>query len=212
MLKTPSLIPSHVTKKETYFVGLHTPQHSPVFIGVKGRIVDVRGLSNDPRFVFLDANLRTPASPRAFQTARDDVRFVVCCRQEAANLHQIKMPSNVKNCLRRYRKRSGLGQRDVAFLLGSNDAAQVCRYEKGHCIPTLRTAFLLAATFDLSLETLFSGNRIGIESSLVSRMHKLCVQLDTGLKKHRPTAADSQKLRWLNERTLRLSKNSHSQP
>src|SRR2546421_227517 len=46
----------------------------------------------------------------------------------------------LENYLRTYRKRSGLTQREVAFLLGSKNGAQLSRYEKQRRLPPLRTA------------------------------------------------------------------------
>src|SRR5437879_2031593 len=53
----------------------------------------------------------------------------------------------LENYLRTYRKRSGLTQREVAFLVGCRNGAQVSRYEKRRRLPPLRTALACEAAF-----------------------------------------------------------------
>jgi DNA-binding XRE family transcriptional regulator len=49
-------------------------------------------------------------------------------------------PQRLENYLRSYRKKSGLTQREVAFLLGWDDGAQISRYEKRERRPPIETA------------------------------------------------------------------------
>ena len=53
----------------------------------------------------------------------------------------------LENYVRTYRKRSGLTQREVAFLVGCRNGAQVSRYEKRRRLPPLRTALACEAAF-----------------------------------------------------------------
>jgi hypothetical protein len=46
----------------------------------------------------------------------------------------------LENYLRACRKKSGLTQHEVGFLLGRENGAQVSRYEKRHRLPPLETA------------------------------------------------------------------------
>lgn len=61
------------------------------------------------------------------------------------------------NYLLVYRKRLGLSQKEVAFLLGSRNSSQPSRYEHFSRMPTLRTALALAVIFQASVYELFLG-------------------------------------------------------
>ena len=65
----------------------------------------------------------------------------------------------LENYLRTYRKRSGLSQREVAFLVGCRNGAQVSRYEKRRRLPPLRTALACEAAFGVPVSVLFAGLR-----------------------------------------------------
>jgi len=110
------------------------------------------------------------------------------------------MFSLINNYLRSYRKKSGLSQRELAFLLGSHDGGQVSRYEKGHRLPPLRTALAYTTIFGVSLGALFSGIQIGIHRAVLARIRKLRDKLETRRQQHRETASDTRKLRWMDER------------
>ena len=110
------------------------------------------------------------------------------------------MFSRLNNYLRSYRRRTGLSQSDVAFLLGSHNEAQVSRYEKGHHLPPLRTALAYTAIFGVSLGELFSCIKLGVEKELLPRIKELRTKLENRRKDHQATAADLRKLRWFDER------------
>jgi transcriptional regulator with XRE-family HTH domain len=110
------------------------------------------------------------------------------------------MSSRLKNYLRSHRRRVGLSQSEVAFLLGTYEGGRVSRYEKGHRIPTLRTALAIAVVFGASLGNLFSGIQTGVDDEVLSRIKQLRARLEKRRKEHRETAADTHKLRWLDER------------
>jgi transcriptional regulator with XRE-family HTH domain len=61
------------------------------------------------------------------------------------------------NYLRTYRKKLGLTQREVAFLLGYRGNAKVSRYERQGPIPTLKTIFAYEAIFQKPARELFAG-------------------------------------------------------
>jgi len=54
------------------------------------------------------------------------------------------------------RKRQGLGQKQVAYLLHHHTADQVSRYEKGLRIPNLETALKLSIIYDAPVRLLFT--------------------------------------------------------
>jgi hypothetical protein len=95
-------------------------------------------------------------------------------------------------------------------LLGSQDGAQVSRYEKGHRLPPLRTALAYPTIFGVSLGMLFSGIQIGVDKEIMSRIKKLRTKLEKRCQEHRQTAADSRKLRWLDARWPKPRNNSDS--
>jgi transcriptional regulator with XRE-family HTH domain len=61
------------------------------------------------------------------------------------------------NYLRTYRKKLGLTQREVAFLLGCHSGAKVSRYERSGRIPSVRTIFAYETIFQKPARELFAG-------------------------------------------------------
>ena len=114
----------------------------------------------------------------------------------------------LKNYLRTHRKQSGLSQSEVAFLLGTGDGGQISRYEKGHRVPTLRTAIAFTTIFGVSQDILFAGIQLGLESEVLSRIKQLRIRLEKKLQEHGDAAADSRKLHWLNGRSSSPKKDS----
>src|SRR5277367_5668852 len=108
------------------------------------------------------------------------------------------MPSaSIDNYLRAYRKRSGLTQGEMAFLLGCKAAGQVSRYERRHRLPTLRTALACASILRVPLEKLFAGiqQEVGREAS--DRLAKLRLDLEAKSSQDRNGKSSAKKLRWL---------------
>jgi transcriptional regulator with XRE-family HTH domain len=61
------------------------------------------------------------------------------------------------NYLRTYRKKLGLTQREVAFLLGCHSGAKVSRYERLGRLPSLATIFAYEVIFQKPTRELFAG-------------------------------------------------------
>src|SRR5882757_9428464 len=101
--------------------------------------------------------------------------------------------SSINNYLRTYRKRSGLTQSEVAFLLGCKDAGQVSRYERRHRLPTLRTALACASILRVPLETLFAGVQREVDREAARRVAKLRLDLETKPSQGRHTKPTSKK-------------------
>jgi len=59
--------------------------------------------------------------------------------------------------LRTHRKRLGLSQKDVAFLLGCESGSKLSRYEKYKATPQLETAFMCGFITCQPLNDLFDG-------------------------------------------------------
>ena len=68
------------------------------------------------------------------------------------------MPSRkFPNYLRSARKRSGLSQDEIAFLLGGHNGGKVSRYERFNRLPSLATACVYEALFGVPVSELFGG-------------------------------------------------------
>ena len=61
------------------------------------------------------------------------------------------------NYLLTFRKRSALSQEEVAYLLGTQSGAKVCRYERFSREPGLQTALAYEAIFQRPVAELFPG-------------------------------------------------------
>ena len=72
-------------------------------------------------------------------------------------LHHSMPGKPLSNYLRTFRKRSGLSQDDVAFLLGVQSGAEVSRHETFKRVPTLKTALSYEAIFGVPVRELFAG-------------------------------------------------------
>jgi len=105
--------------------------------------------------------------------------------------------SSINNYLRTYRKRSGLTQGEVAFLLGCKDAGQISRYERRHRLPTLRTALACASILRVPLATLFAGVQAEVDREASRRVAKLRLDLEAKPSQGRHAKPTSKKLRWL---------------
>ena len=106
----------------------------------------------------------------------------------------------LENYLRTYRKRSGLTQREVAFLVGCRNGAQVSRYEKRRRLPPLRTALACEAAFGVPVSVLFAGLREVAGQAVGERLGALKSKLETSTAQGRDARLAGLKLRWLDER------------
>src|SRR5262249_50669091 len=102
----------------------------------------------------------------------------------------------LEHYLRACRRRSGLSQSDVAYLLGTKTRAQVSRYERGWHAPPLRTALAFEALFGVPISKIFAGIYESVRRELKHRARELSLELQAqnGKRNHRIT---SQKLQWL---------------
>ena len=100
-------------------------------------------------------------------------------RLESENDLATSMSKRLNNYIRTYRRRASLTQKDVAFLLGSSDAAQVCDLEHGKYNPSLYTALALAWIFGVSVSVLFHGVDELIRQRIAIRASQLIALLAT---------------------------------
>lgn len=103
------------------------------------------------------------------------------------------MTHRVKTYLRTFRRRSGLTQAEVAFLLGAEDGAQVSRYERLSRKPSFRTALGLQAVFGVPADQLAPGISAEVDRKIIGRARLLSRQL----QRHSDSARTKRKLRFL---------------
>jgi transcriptional regulator with XRE-family HTH domain len=89
------------------------------------------------------------------------------------------------NHLRANRKSSALSQDEVAFLLGNQNGAQVCRYEQFDRVPSLETALAFEAMFKRSVSELFPGLYQRIEKEVAVRAKALAEKTGRGKSNQR---------------------------
>jgi transcriptional regulator with XRE-family HTH domain len=82
------------------------------------------------------------------------------------------------NYLRANRKRLALSQDEVAFLLGTQSGAKVCRYERFVREPSLATALAYEAIFKRTVSELFPGLYQKIEREVAARAKTLTARKD----------------------------------
>jgi transcriptional regulator with XRE-family HTH domain len=105
-------------------------------------------------------------------------------------------PHRLPCYLKTHRKYSGLTQRDIAFLLGNSDGAQLSRYENHHRIPPLETALAFEAIFKVPVAELFAGLHEAAKCGVEGRARQLALSLRDLSS---PDGAALRKSRWLAE-------------
>ena len=101
-------------------------------------------------------------------------------------MSQRKLP----NYVRASRKKAGLSQDDLAFLLGCGSGTKVSRYELFRRQPGLPTVFALEAIFGKPARELFAGVYQHAEQQTAERARRLIQRLN----KHRVDAQLQRKL------------------
>ena len=83
------------------------------------------------------------------------------------------------NYLRTHRRRTGLSQREVAFLLGSRTAETVCRYERFQRTPSLFMALACEILFQIPIREILGGEYQKVEEAVRRRARCLTAELIT---------------------------------
>ena len=95
----------------------------------------------------------------------------------------------LKTYLRTHRRRTGLSQRDVAFLLGGESGTVISRHERGRRMPVLETALAYELIYRVSVRSLYAGACRGVQISLrgrAARLHReLCSQSSSTRRKRK---------------------------
>ena len=119
-------------------------------------------------------------------------------------------PQKLDNYLLAFRKRSGLTQREVAFLLGCENEALVSRYEKRRRLPPLRTTLACEAIFGAPVAALFAGLSEAARKEIAKRLLLLKARLEANPGKGSDARLTAHKLRWLADRQGITSENSQT--
>jgi len=84
---------------------------------------------------------------------------------------------NLQNYLRMYRRRTGLSEREVAYLLGCHCSSKESRYEHGVRCPNLKTVFAYETVYGAPPENLFSGIYHEVKKATVRRARALMAKV-----------------------------------
>lgn len=104
------------------------------------------------------------------------------------------MAKKLQNYLRTYRKRFGLTQGEVAYLLGCQNGAMVSRYEHYRRRPSLKTVFAYQAIFKVPPHELFPGIYEEVETEISKRLQDLAKRIEH----NNPNRRDQHKLKNIN--------------
>ena len=97
-------------------------------------------------------------------------------------------PNAFDNYIRSYRKRSGLSQDELSFLLGSKSGTRISRYERGRREPSLELLLALEAIFGVSVGALYRGKFQKVDLAVKERAGKLLVALQSAPRRNRTRA------------------------
>jgi transcriptional regulator with XRE-family HTH domain len=82
--------------------------------------------------------------------------------------------------MRTYRRRAGLSQEEMAYLLGCKSAAKVSRYERCRRLPNLETLLAYEVILGIPERELLGGLFEKVQQKVLKRAKKLCLKLETG--------------------------------
>jgi transcriptional regulator with XRE-family HTH domain len=97
------------------------------------------------------------------------------------------MAKRLHNYLRTHRKRTGLSQDEVAFLLGCRHGTKVSRYERNNRQPGLETALAYEVLLGTPVRELFVGIFEKVEAITLRRARVLARKLSAATRTPRNT-------------------------
>jgi transcriptional regulator with XRE-family HTH domain len=77
------------------------------------------------------------------------------------------------NYIWKYRKKAGLGQKEIAHLLGCMDHTQFSKWERGEKLPNLENALRLAYILQTPVESLFGDLYRNLSAEIEERLKSL---------------------------------------
>ncbi|MBK8954978.1 MAG: helix-turn-helix transcriptional regulator [Saprospiraceae bacterium] len=110
--------------------------------------------------------------------------------------------SSPPNYLRVYRKRSGLVQEDIAYLLNLPDYSNISRYEKGLRSPTTELLLTYHHLFDVPIESFYEQESESIRFTLIQRIKDLIQELK---KENQITLKNTLRIKFLEQVIIRLT-------
>lgn len=96
------------------------------------------------------------------------------------------MTTPLENYLRTHRKRAGLTQHEVSFLVGKASGTKISRYETFSREPNLETLFALEIVFGTAASRLFIGPYVRASLTVRRRARLLAKRLDNTSGNHHP--------------------------
>lgn len=100
---------------------------------------------------------------------------------------------SLSNYLKTYRRRAGLSQDELAYLLGGETGTTVSRHENGKRLPTLDTALAYELILGAPVRDIFAGETETLHKTISDRAEKLAKKLGEA----EPTPETAQKLETL---------------
>ncbi|MBP8892558.1 MAG: helix-turn-helix transcriptional regulator [Saprospiraceae bacterium] len=110
--------------------------------------------------------------------------------------------SSPPNYLRVYRKKSGLVQEDIAYLLNLPDYSNISRYEKGQRSPTTELLLTYHHLFDVPIESFYEQESETIRFNLIQRTKDLIQELK---KDNQITLKNTLRIKFLEQVIIRLT-------
>jgi transcriptional regulator with XRE-family HTH domain len=104
------------------------------------------------------------------------------------------MSTRTRNYIKSFRKRAGLSQQELAYLVGCRNGASVSRYESLEREPTTVTTLAYEAVFRTAVSALFRGTYAIVEQNVLTRARALSKKL---AKAGEPSARLAQKRAFL---------------
>ena len=108
------------------------------------------------------------------------------------------------NYLKTYRKRASLSQDELAYLLGCQEGAKVCRYERRARVPNLETLLAYECLFGAPTGELYAGLYQKVEKKIKRRARRLAKKLG----EEAPTPAAERKMALLKQVTSAAARNT----
>lgn len=108
----------------------------------------------------------------------------------------------LENYLRSHRRKAGLAQDDVAFLLGYQSGTQLVRFEKRQRVPSVEAALACEVVYGVPVAELFAGMRERIERDIGKRLLELRSKLQSraGRVRRRDALSVARRADWLAKR------------
>jgi len=105
------------------------------------------------------------------------------------------------NYLRAYRKKSGLSQAEIAYLVGCKTRAEISAYERRSRMPPLPMALALQVALHVPVSELYAGKYDSISKQVRERAERLAVDL-RAKKPKRGKNLIVYRLQWLVEHCI----------